>query len=65
MYKVKTYEIHVHVNATIRVKVFGEISFHAMAENWQRLKDTLAFLSFLVTCSQNSDNARDNSALLF
>ena len=39
-HKKKTYEI----NAFITVKVFGGISFHVMAENWQYLKDTLAFL---------------------
>ena len=44
--RTKTYETH--VNASITVKAFCEISFHAMAENWKYLKDTLAFSSFLM-----------------
>ena len=41
----KLYDIH--VNASVSVKVFGEISVHVMVEKWQNLKDTLVFLSFL------------------
>ena len=37
-----------HVNASILIKVLGEISFHVMAEIWKHLKDILAFSSFLV-----------------
>ena len=42
----KTYEIH--VNAPITVKDLGGISIHVMAENWQLLKDTLAFSAFFL-----------------
>ena len=42
---IKTYEIH--VNASITVKELGGISVHVVAVNWQLLKDTLAFSSFL------------------
>ena len=38
----KTYEMH--VNASIKVKVLGGVSFHVMAENWKHLKDTLVIL---------------------
>ena len=41
----QTFEIH--VNASITVKLFGEISFHVMVENWKHLKDTLVISSFL------------------
>ena len=42
----KIYETN--VIAFIVDKVLGGIFFHAMAENWKHLKDTLAFSSFLV-----------------
>ena len=35
-------------DASITFKDLGGISVHVMAENWQLLKDTLAFASFLV-----------------
>ena len=35
-------------DTSITVKDLGGISVHVMAENWQLLKDTLAFSSFLV-----------------
>ena len=35
-------------DASITVKDLGGISIHVMAENWQLLKDTLAFSPFLV-----------------
>ena len=41
----KTHEIY--VNTSITVKVLGGISFHVVVENWQHLKGTLAFSSFL------------------
>ena len=42
----KIYETN--VNAFIKDKVLGGISFHPMVENWKHLKDTVAFSSFLV-----------------
>ena len=47
----KAYELH--VNASIIVKDLGWISIHVMAENWQHLKGTLAFSSFLVCYNRN------------
>ena len=56
----KTYGIH--VNASITVKVLGGISVNVIAGKWQYLKDTFAFLSFLLcvrielaSCSQVSE----------
>ena len=43
----------IHVNTSITIKVLGEISFRVMEENWQHLKDTLAFSSLLVCYNQN------------
>ena len=37
-----------NANASIIVKVRGRIFFHVMVEIWNYLKDTLAFLSYLV-----------------
>ena len=45
--------LEIHVNATIKVKILGGISFHVMAENWKHLKDILAFSSFLVCWNRN------------
>ena len=44
---IKTFEIHVHVNASVRVKVLDGMSFNVMAEVWKHLKDTHAFRRFL------------------
>ena len=44
-FRITTYKVH--VNTSVTVKDLGGISNHVMAENWQLLKDTLAFLSFL------------------
>ena len=42
----KTYEIHVY--ASVTVKDLGGFFIHLMADNWQFLKDTLAFSPFLM-----------------
>ena len=47
----KSYEIHVNVSITI--KVLGGVSFHVTVINWQQLKDTLGFSSFLGCLNQN------------
>ena len=44
----------VHVNASVTAKALGKISFHIRAENWKHLKDTFAFLWFLVCSNPNS-----------
>ena len=36
------------INACITVKAVGGISDDVMTENWENLKDTFAFLSFVV-----------------
>ena len=49
--RTKSYEIHVNVSITI--KVLGGVSFHVTVINWQQLKDTLGFSSFLGCLNQN------------
>ena len=39
--------------ASVTVKILGRIFSHIMVENWQHLKDTLAFSLFLVCWNQN------------
>ena len=40
---------NLHVNASMAVKILGGICVHALAKIWKHLKDTLAFLSFIVS----------------
>ena len=44
---------NLHVNASMAVKILGGICVHALAKIWKHLKDTLAFLSFIVCKNRN------------